>query len=95
MIGTDLVSMGCYLKRPQLLFNSFDEMKTAVNVSMGCYLKRPQLHFADKLFESGVIESFNGLLPQTPSATIGENKNAKRNHGFNGLLPQTPSATKR
>ena len=61
-------------------------------VSMGCYLKRPQLRKETNM--NYKKRSFNGLLPQTPSATIQDAaQNGRLSYSFNGLLPQTPSAT--
>jgi len=64
---------------------------------MGCHLKRPKLLVPDDLYVTANFkESFNGLPPQTPSATVRsvpECRSCRR--CFNGLLPQTPSARSR
>ena len=84
--------MGCYLKRPQLRFvysrffaDTLFQWAATSNALSYSICKLPKEESA---------KSFNGLLPQTPSATISVGFGLEHYlHRFNGLLPQTPSAT--
>ncbi len=87
------VSMGCYIKRPQLL-----EMTTIVKlpaeVSMGCYIKRPQLRRAIRSREPRQADQVSmGCYLKRPQLLSLRRKFELRNRSFNGLLHQTPSAT--
>ncbi len=108
--------MGCYLKRPQLLFSAaglllkqwFQWAATSNALSYGTRTRRAQdkrkkfqwaatsnaLSYTGTAKPSCLTRSFNGLLPQTPSATPNRKFcNSRTSKSFNGLLPQTPSAT--